>query len=127
MPETGQLRVQTYASRAILPIEGSTVTIELENNGEVSLLAVRQTDESGLTQNIRIDTPDKQNSQQPDQARGWTNVNVTVSHPQYERVIIRDVQIFPDIVTQQAIEMIPLSQMPSTDSPQQYAIPPQNL
>lgn len=128
MPGIGQLRIRTYASRAILPLRDSTVAIETENSGTTDLLAVRRTDESGLTPYISIETPDLSNSQSPDQARGWTNVTLVVSHPQYKSVIIRDVQIFPGIISQQAVEMIPLEQMPDgNDLLQQFTIPPQEL
>ena len=128
MPGTGQLRIRTYASRAILPLRNSTVAIELEQNGTRDLLAVRITDESGLTPYISIETPELANSQSPDQARGWTNVTLVISHPQYKSVIIRDVQIFPGIISQQAVEMVPLEQMPDgNDLPEQFTIPPQEL
>lgn len=128
MPDSGQIRIRTFASRAVLPLTDSTVALELESGGVSTLLAVRQTDESGLTPYITIDTPSKENSLTPDQARGWTNVTVIISHPGFRRVVIRDVQIFPGIITQQAVEMVPLEQFPETgDSTQQYTIPPQDL
>lgn len=128
MPDTGQLRIRTYASRAILPLQDSTVAIEQENSGATDLLAVRRTDESGLTPYITVETPALANSQSPDRARGWTNVTLIVSHPNYKSVIIRDVQIFPGIISQQAVEMIPLEQMPEgNDLLQQFTIPPQEL
>lgn len=128
MPDSGQIRIRTYVSRAILPLTDSTVAIELENGGLTSLLALRQTDESGLTPYISVETPDEENSQTPDQPRGWTNVTVTVSHPDYRRVIIRNVQIFPGIITQQAVEMVPLEKFPETgDLTEQFDIPPQDL
>lgn len=127
MPESGQIRIQTYASRAILPLKNSTVTVESEQNGRKTLLALRNTDESGLTPYITVFTPDLENSQTPDQPRGWTNVTVIVSHPEYERVMIRDVQIFPGIISQQRIEMQPLSLLPGNEETQQIVIPPQDL
>lgn len=127
MPETGQLRIRTYASRAVLPLTDSTIAVELEQNGQRTLLALRRTDESGLTPYITVETPALENSQSPDRPRGWTNVTVIASHPQFERVIIRDVQIFPGVVTQQAVEMVPISQIPEGSNPQQYVIPPQEL
>lgn len=128
MPDSGQIRIRTYASRAILPLEDSTVAIETESGGKTSLLALRQTDESGLTPYITVETPSAENSQVPDQARGWTNVTVIVSHPEFRRVIIRNVQIFPGIVSQQAVEMVPLEQFPeSGDLTESFDIPPQDL
>lgn len=127
MPETGQLRIRTYSSRAVLPLTDSTVTVESESNGITTLLAVRLTDESGLTPYITVDTPDLSNSLTPNQPRGWTDVTVIVSHPGYDRVIIRDVQIFPGIVTQQAVEMFPQEFFPDGTELQQYDIPPQDL
>ncbi len=128
LPDSGQIRVRTYVSRAVLPLEDSTVAIETENGGRTSLLALRQTDESGLTSYITVETPSEENSQVPDQARGWTNVTVIVSHPDFRRVIIRNVQVFPGIVSQQAVEMVPLVQFPEAGAlTQQFDIPPQDL
>ncbi len=115
MPDSGQIRIRTYASRAILPLEDSTVAIEAEAGGRTSLLALRQTDESGLTPYISVETPLLENSQEPEKPRGWTNVTVIVSHPDFRRVIIRNVQIFPGIISQQAVEMVPLEQFPEPE------------
>lgn len=127
MPGTGQIRIRTYASRAVLPLDDSTIVIESEQGGSTTLLALRQTDESGLTPYISIDTPELSNSLTPNQPRGWTNVTVIASHPGFDRVVIRDVQIFPGIVTQQAVEMFPTAQFGDRQETQQYDIPPQDL
>ena len=39
-------------------------------------------------------------------------MDVTVDHPDYTRALLENVQIFPGIVTQQNVELIPLSARP---------------
>ena len=39
-------------------------------------------------------------------------MDVTVDHPDYTRALMENVQIFPGIVTQQNVELIPLSDRP---------------
>lgn len=127
MPGTGQIRIRTYASRAVLPLTDTTIAIESERGGNTTLLALRQTDESGLTPYISVETPDLSNSLTPNQPRGWTNVTIIASHPGFDRVVIRDVQIFPGVVTQQAVEMFPTAMFNDGQETQQYDIPPQDL
>ncbi len=125
----GFLKVQTVTSRAELPVRGATVTVSTlrPGSGRV-LLSLQRTDEGGMTELVTIPTPELANSLTPDQPQGWTDVQVAASHPDYDGVIIRDVQIFPGVTTLQELILVPRGGMPTdlgeTDS---ITLPSQNL
>ena len=78
---------------------------------------------------IEIPVPDKSESQSPGNGeRPFTSVNIFARLNGYEQEEFEDVQVFADTVTDQNIEMIPLSELPG--SWKQVAVfdtPPQNL
>lgn len=126
---TGFLKVQTVTSRAEIPVAGATVTVSTVRPGRGrELLSVQRTDESGMTDIISIPTPDVANSLTPDQPQGWTDVQVAASQPNYDGVVIRDVQIFPGITTLQELNMVPRGGMPTDmGETEDITIPSQDL
>ena len=126
---TGFLKVQTVTSRAEIPVAGATVTVSTVRLGRGrELLSVQRTDESGMTDIISIPTPDVANSLTPDQPQGWTDVQVAASQPNYDGVVIRDVQIFPGITTLQELNMVPRGGMPTDmGETEDITIPSQDL
>ena len=129
MPSTGFIRVQAVTSRADLPVEDATVTVSgTAADGSKTLLSLQRTDESGLTQDIAVGTPGVENSLSPDQAKGWTDVTVTVSHPNYEGIVVNTVQIFPGVTTVQEMILIPRQSMPEDlGETESFTVPPQGL
>lgn len=114
MPSNGFLRVQTVTSRAELPVAGATVTVSRLGTGGVrELLSLQRTDSSGLTVLVTIPTPDLANSQTPDQPQGWTDVQIQASQPDYDGVVVRDVQIFPGVTTVQKLILVPRGGLPT--------------
>lgn len=129
MPSNGFLRVQTVTSRAELPVARATVTVSRLGTGGVrELLSLQRTDSSGLTVLVTIPTPDPANSLSPELPQGWTDVQIAASHPDFDGVVSRDVQIFPGVTTLQTLQMVPRGGMPTdlgrTDD---YTTPPQDL
>ncbi len=109
----GFIKVQTVTSRAEIPVSGATVTISTVRPGQGRiLLSVQRTDESGMTELVTIPTPDLANSLTPDQPQGWTDVQVGASHPNFDGIVIRDVQIFPGVTTLQELILVPRGGMP---------------
>lgn len=129
MPSTGFLRVQAVTSLAELPVEDATVTVAgTATDGSRTLLSLQRTDESGYTSAISIGTPALENSLSPDQAKGWTDVTVTVSHPNYDGIIVNRVQIFPGITTVQELVLIPRESIPENlGETESFTVPPQGL
>lgn len=126
---TGFLKVQTVTSRAGIPVAGATVTVSTVVPGRGrELLSVQRTDESGMTDMISIPTPDLDNSLTPDQPQGWTDVQVAASQPNYDGIVIRNVQIFPGVTTLQELILVPRGGLPTDlGNTEDIIIPPQNL
>lgn len=126
---TGFLKVQTVTSRAEIPVAGATITVSTVIPGRGrELLSVQRTDESGMTDMISIPTPDLANSLTPDQPQGWTDVQIAVSQPNYDGIVIRDVQIFPGITTLQELILVPRGGLPTDlGETEDITIPSQDL
>ena len=74
---------------------------------------MRLTNRSGQIDPIAISVPDKAASQTPDTGIiPFTNVNIYAQLEDYEQIEAENVQVFPNIVTDQDLEMIPLSEFP---------------
>lgn len=129
MPSQGYLLAHVFTSDASIPIEDATVTVTQNSpNGLAELLAIWLTDESGKTKPIVIPTPDLAASQTPSQERPFSQVNATVEHPLYERIVVEDVQVFPDTVSVQNFKLIPLDEAPEVwNQTEVFDIPPQKL
>lgn len=92
-------------------------------------IALRLTNRSGMITPIEIPVPDKSESQSPVSGeRPFTSVNIFARLNGYEQEEFEDVQVFADTVTDQNIEMIPLSELPGQwDQNAIFFTPPQNL
>lgn len=128
MSASGNLIVRTYTSSAQVPLEGVAVTVtEAAQNG-TRLLAARLTDESGRIEPITIPTPERSESQSPGNKIPFTTVNITADHPEYERIVVDNVQIFPGVLTLQDLELIPVGERPEAwNITEVFDIPPQTL
>ena len=129
MPTTGFLKVQALTSRAELPVAGATVSVSMaRSGGGRELLNVQRTDESGMTALLSVPTPELSNSLSPELPRGWTDVQIAASHPDFDGVVSRDVQIFPGVTTLQTLRLIPRGGMPTDlGETEDYTTPPQDL
>jgi hypothetical protein len=129
MPSTGFLKVQTLTSRAELPVAGAVVSVSAARaGGGRELLNVQRTDESGMTELISVPTPELSNSLSPELPRGWTDVQIAASHPDFDGVVSRDVQIFPSVTTIQTLRLVPRGGMPTDlGETEDYTTPPQDL
>ena len=126
MPSTGYIRIRAYQSRAELPLKDVAVAITATDGTAISL---QLTDRSGLTQPVAVPVPDLEASQTPDTGEiPFTTINIYARLKGYEQIENEDVQIFPDVVTTQDLEMIPLSEMPGEyDKRELFITPAQNL
>lgn len=113
MPTNGFLRVRVYTSAAQLPVEDATVTLTQPGFRGSRLIATRITDESGLIPILTIPAPDTASSQQPGTPFPYATVDITVDHPDYERVLIENAQIFDRILSEQNIPLIPIEERPA--------------
>ena len=125
MPAFGYIQVKAYTSRAKLPVEDAAISV-IDENGR--LLGLRTTNSSGLTTPIRLEVPDAAQSQSPGDPKPFVTVNLYARAEDYEQVLARGVQIFPDTLTTQELQFIPLSELPdSRNQVEVFDTPPQNL
>ena len=126
MPATGYIQVWAFTSRARLPLKDVAITVTATDG---TAIAMRLTDRSGKITPIEIPVPDKSESQQPDPGEiPFAQVNLYAHLRGYEQVRAMNLQVFADTVTNQNLEMIPLSELPNQwDQSVLYNTPPQNL
>ena len=125
MPSFGYIQAKVYASRAQIPVEDTAVSV-VDENGR--LLGLRTTDSSGLTTPIRLEVPEKAQSQSPGNGKPFVTVNLYARAEDYEQVLVRGVQVFADTVTTQELQFVPLSELPgSWKQVEVFDTPPQNL
>lgn len=119
--------MHAYTSYAQIPLEGVSVTITDSQNNAI---AMRLTNRSGqLDAPIPITAPDLSSSQRPDTGVvPFTRVNLHAKVENYEEIEIEDIQVFPDTVTSQNLEMIPLAELPTNwNKAEIFRVPAQNL
>ena len=131
MPETqssGRLIFRVYTSDADLPVEGATVLIRRQQSPG-QLLGVRITGSSGETDPLVVDTPGAWLSQSPEHTiQPWTGLSVIVEHPDFERVTLQGLQVFPGVETVQTIRLLPLLQLdPYGAGQEELSFTPQSL
>ena len=125
MSAVGYIRATAYASRARLPLEDVAVSV-VDDGGR--LLGLRTTDSSGQTTPIRLTVPDRSESQSPGQEKPFVTVNLYARAEGYEQILVRGIQVFADTVTEQDLQMVPLSELPgSWKQVEVFDTPPQNL
>ena len=126
MPSTGYIRVRAYQSRAELPLKDVAVAITATDGTAISL---QLTDRSGLTAPVAVPVPDAQAGQTPDTGEiPYTAVNLYARKKGFEMIESESLQVFADTVTDQDLEMIPLSELPqSWNKAEIFVTPPQNL
>ena len=127
MSAVGYIQVHAYTSRAQIPLQFVAVTV---TNTDGAAIAMRLTNRSGLLDKpIEISVPDQSASQSPNTGIiPYTSVDLYARLENYEEIFIENLQVFANTVTDQNLEMIPLSELPSSwDKVSLYTSPPQNL
>ncbi len=127
LSSTGYIQVHAYTSNAQIPLEDVAVSIT-DANG--SAIALRLTNRSGqLDIPIPITVPDLSASQSPNTGvTPYAIVNLYAKLDNYEEIEANNIQIFADTVTNQNLEMIPLSELPEYwNQVEIFDTPKQNL
>ncbi len=93
-------------------------------------IAMRLTNRNGkLDEPVEITVPDRSASQSPNTGvLPFTTVNLLARVENYEEIYIEKLQVFPQIITDQNLEMIPLAEFPdSWNKTETFNTPSQNL
>ena len=126
MASTGYVQVHAYTSNARLPLEDVAITVTAEDGTAIGL---RLTDKSGKIRPIEVPVPDLSASQARDTGEiPYTPVNLYARKKGFDMIESESLQVFPGTVTDQNLEMIPLSELPGAwDQAEDFNTPPQNL
>lgn len=118
--------MRAYSSYALLPLQNVTVTVTASDG---TAIAMRLTDRNGRITPIPVPVPDKSESQTPDSPQQpFAVFSLHARLKGYEQIRIVGLQVFADTVTDQNLEMIPLSELPGAwDQSESFDTPPQNL
>ena len=113
MSAIGYIQVHAYSSYAQIPIKDAAIAIT-DNDGNA--LALRLTNRSGMFDDpIPLDVPDPSAGQSPNTGiLPYAVVNIYARAPDYEEIIIENLQVFPNTTTNQNLEFIPLSEYPES-------------
>ena len=129
MSATGKLMIRTYVSNMIIPLGNVNVTVVHKNGEESHLLAFRTTNSNGKTNEIEISTPDFSESINDGNAgERFAIVDIMVEKEGYGIILIKDVQIFANRLSEQDVKMVPLPEFSDFDEYYSvYTVTPQNL
>lgn len=126
MASTGYIQVHAYTSNARLPLEDVAITVTAEDG---TAIAMRLTDKSGKIRLIEVPVPDIAAGLTPDTGEiPYTPVNLYARKKGFEQIENESLQVFPNTVTDQNLEMIPLAELPENwNKAEIFVTPPQNL
>ena len=126
MPATGYIQVSAFTSKARFPLKDVAISVTASDG---TAIAMRLTDRSGRIEPIAIPVPDRSESLTPDSGEiPFARVNLYARLDGYVQIENEDLQVFADTVTDQNLEMIPLSELPQLWSQRElFLTPRQNL
>ena len=127
MSATGYIQVHAYTSYAQFPLKDVAITV---TDTDGSAIAMRLTNRSGtLDTPIEVTVPDVSASQSPNTGIiPFGVVNLYARLENFEEIFIERLQVFPNVVTNQNLEMIPLSELPEKwNKAETFYTPAQNL
>lgn len=126
MPSTGYIQVHAYTSYAQIPLQGVAISVTAPDG---TAIAMDITDRSGRIDPISIPVPDLAASQSPDTGEiPFAVFSIHARLQGYEQITAENIQVFAGITTDQELEMVPLSELPSAwDRTELFDTPPQNL
>ncbi len=121
-PQTGILRINTFASEQAFGVGSTRVMVFLPlESGNVTVFD-GITDVSGLTDGVRLPAPDKELSQSPsgNKTLPFAEYTVYVEHPSYVRAIFSSVPVFSGIESIQPVQM--LAKVDGVSDPEPIAV-----
>ena len=129
METQGTISIRAFTSRAQIPVQGATAAVTRPTGqGRHQLVALRVTDENGLTQPVALPAPALSQSDHPGGERPFAVCDIWVEVPGYEMLLVENVQVFPNTETLQELELIPLPEQTSSSTRGEIVdIPPQDL
>ena len=112
MSATGYIQVRAYTSTAQIPIKDAAIAITDQSGNAIAL---RLTNRSGqLDRPIPVQVPEVSASESPNTGIiPYSTVNLYARAENYELIEIEQLQVFPNVITEQNLELIPLPEFPA--------------
>ena len=128
MASTGSIQFRVFTSNANIPIEGATIVLQ-QQDAPHELLGVLVTDESGQTDTTGTSSPRRcVGAATRNEIEPWIGLKAYIDHPEFERVILNGIQLFPGVLTVQNVQMIPMNQIePEAGEYQEFDFTPQPI
>lgn len=120
----GQLRVRA-TTPALIPIEEAVVNVTNPNDPG-KILVQLTTDATGLTDIVSLPTPPVDYSLEPTPEQPYAEYTINVDAPGYERVVISNAELFPNVLSSQDTALTPLPP-DTTTAGEVFVIPPHTL
>ena len=120
----GSVIARVYTSDAYIPLPNAPVIFStVHTDGTNELLAIRNTNTSGLTAPVYVETPDASQSLSPGLSlKPYATITIQASYPGFRSVRADGVQIFPGVETIQGLQLQPITpaqaEEPTTFLPQ---------
>lgn len=113
MSAIGYIQVHAYTSFAQIPVEDAAIAI---TDKDGNAIALRLTNRNGMLDDpVPLEVPDASAGQTPNTGiLPYGVVNVYARAPDYEEIVIENLQVFPNTITDQNLELIPLSEYPAS-------------
>lgn len=124
---TGYIQVHAYTSYAQIPLKDVAITI---TDTDGAAIAMRLTNRSGILDDlVEISVPDLSAGQSPNTGIiPFAVVDLYARLENFEEIHIERLQVFPNTITNQNLEMIPLSELPEKwNKAEIFYTPAQNL
>lgn len=101
----GRLQVRC-TTPGVLPVENATINITSPGNPE-QIYDQLTTDNNGLTGEVELPAPPLEYSQEPNQVQPYSEYTVNITAPGFENITVSNIQILPDVLSEQDATMTP--------------------
>lgn len=123
--DRGRLQVNVTSTLGLQPVVNARVSIAYTGESQRPLEEL-QTDSSGQTEAVTLDTPPLEYSQEPNQPQPFSEYTVTVQADGYRPVEVSAVDVFADVTSLQEIRMEPLD-ISQGEGEENIVVPPNTL
>lgn len=104
----GFIKVHLFTAKGVIPISGANIFIIESTEVEFEGGKILTTDQCGVSKVITVNTPDKIVSENSSSKElPYSSYDIYIRAKGYKDAAVEGVQVFPDMVSIQAIEMIP--------------------
>lgn len=120
----GRLRARC-TSVGVLPVDNATIRITSPDNPD-QVYDQLTTDANGLTEVIELPAPSIDYSMEPSEVQPYSEYTIQITAPGYETVTISDIEILPDVLSEQNTALTP-QPTAQPGAGETFVVPPHTL